>query len=213
MITIPTADLVGVLSDTIPFACPLPELPTLNCIRVEWDGQMLHTLATDRYRVAWSQWHPDDEPDEGVEAQSDLFTEFGGADDPWHAVIGLEDAKQLVKVFKLPTKEAHAPVTLDQERGQLQVKRSRDTGHSALTALMRAELPDGESTPDLVKLLADADRIEAVKGLSFNAKLLADFAKVRPRGNVMALRFAQKLVHVSIGERFVGAIVPAHEAA
>lgn len=213
MITIPTADLLGVLGDTIPFVYQDPAAPSLNGVQIEWDGQMLHALATDRIRIAWSSWHPDDEPDEGIEVQDDLFTAWGGADEPWSAVVSQEDAKQVVKMFKLPTKESQAPLTLEVDRGQLKVARSRETGHSALTARLRAELPMGETPPDVRKLLADNDRIEAVNGLSFNAKYLADFAKVRPRGNAMAMRFTgvDKPVHVSIGERFVGAIMPARE--
>lgn len=80
MICVPTGDLTGILADVTHFASPDLEVPQLNCVRVEWDGEMLHALATDTIRIAWSSWHRDDEPD--GETQDDLFTEFGGADDP-----------------------------------------------------------------------------------------------------------------------------------
>lgn len=206
MITIRTADLVGILADTIPFASADKELPNLNCVRVEWDGSQVHALTTDGYRIGWSSWHPHDEPE--TDAQDDLFSDWGGADDPWVAVLSLEDAKELVSIFKLPPKEGHAPLTVDLVGGQLKVVRSRETGHSAVTGQFRAGL---DETPDVRKLLADADRTQETRSIAFNAKWLADFAKVRPKGP-LSMRFAEKLVHISIGERFVGAIAPAKES-
>lgn len=205
MITIPTGDLTGVLSDVIPFASKAEELAELNAVRIEWDGHRLHALATDRYRIGWSQWDPDDEPD--GDAQDDLFTQWGGADDPWALSISLADAKDLVTVFKLPPKEWACPLTLDyrQAAGSLRVARARETGYSALTATMSG-LTNAEF-PDLRTLLANADRLEPVAARAYSAKLLADFAKVRPRGNAMEMKFAPGLTHVVIGERFAGAIM------
>lgn len=212
MITVPTGDFVGILSDTIPFAFPDDDLPTLNCIRLEWDGDMLHALATDRYRVGWSQWHPDDEPD--GEAQDDMFTRWGSGDDPWSFLLPLADAKELVKVFKLPAKEQRVPLTVDVDGGQLKVARSRDTGYSAHTTVLRGAGVDIADVPNVRQMLADNDRVQAVTGLAYSAKWLADFAKVRPRGP-MELTFTgtTQLTHVTIGERFVGAIIPSRVGA
>ncbi|MEU7170352.1 hypothetical protein ABZ949_02525 [Micromonospora tulbaghiae] len=207
MITVPTGELTGTIADVLPFVFPDPDLPNLNCVRLEWDGHMLHALSTDRYRIAWSAWHPDDDPD--IETQDDLFTNWGGADDPWTATITLDDAKELVKVFKLPTKEQRVPLTVDFTNGQVTVRRDRDTGYTAL----RLDIPDQLAEfPDVRKLLTDSDRVEPIAGLAFNAKYLADFGKVRPRAP-MQLSFtgATKLTHVAIGKRFTGAIMPVNE--
>ena len=207
MILVPTGELTGVLGDVVPFACPDDDLPSMNCVRIEWDGQMLHALATDRFRIAWSMWHPDDQPD--ADSQDDLFTTWGGADEPWKATICLDDAKELVKVFKLPTKEQRVPLSLDLNQEQVTVRRDRDTGYTAL----RLDIPDKLAEfPDVRKLLADADRIEAVTGLMFNAKYLADFGKVRPRSPLqMSFTGATGIAHVSVGKRFTGAIMPVRE--
>jgi DNA polymerase III sliding clamp (beta) subunit (PCNA family) len=207
MILVPTGELTGVLGDVIPFACPDDDLPTLNCVRIEWDGAMLHTLATDRFRIAWSMWHPDDQPD--LDSQDDLFTTWGGADDPWQATICLDDAKELVKVFKLPSKEQRVPLALDLDRQQVTVRRDRDTGYTAL----RLDIPDQQAEfPDVRTLLSDSDRIEPVTGLMFNAKYLADFSKVRPRSPLqMSFTGSTGIAHVSIGKRFTGAIMPVRE--
>jgi hypothetical protein len=207
LITIPTGDLTGVLSDVIPFAFPDPDLPAINCVRIEWDGALLHALSTDRYRVGWSSWHPDDQPD--IDSQDDLFTKWGGADDPWQATVTLDDAKELVKVFKLPVKEQRVPLSLNVDRGQVTIHRDRDTGYTAL----RLDIPDQLlEFPDVRKLLADADGVEPVTALAFNARFLADFGKVRP-GAPMQLSFTGStgLAHVAIGKRFTGAIMPVRE--
>lgn len=205
MITVPTADLVGILSDVVPFAFDDNDIPDINCVRLEWDGNRLHALSTDRYRLAWSTWEPG-EVAVGEEVQDDLFTDWGSADDPWAMTIALDEAKELVKVFKLPPKEGHTPLTVDydKQRWTAKVVRARETGHSAITVVvpdMRAEYPD------LRALLAKNDALATVTGVEYRAKYLADFAKVRPLGP-LSLRFSEGLTHVSIGERFVGAIVP-----
>ena len=196
-LTVPTWDLVGVIADCLPFASKDEEMPMLHGVRVEWDGERLHALATDRYRIAWSQWHPDDDPP--TDTQDDLWTERGGADDPWSVFLHLDDATELVKVYKLPLKQSSTPLTVDMDtdRGRLTIKRDRDTGHSAITAVF-----DGQ-------LLADNSALGEVDQAAFTAKYLADFAKVRCSGPMM-MRFTgpDRLVHVSIGERFVGAIMP-----
>ena len=206
MITIPTGDFTGILADVVPFAAPDDDMPDINCVRLEWDGYRLHALATDRYRIGVSTWEKGDS--DGEDVQDDLFTDWGSGDDPWAMSIALDEAKELVKVFKLGPKEHHTPVTVDYDAGRWHAKvvRARETGHSAITVVTpdtRAEFPDVRA------LMTKNDRLESVMSLGFSAKMLADFAKVRPRGP-MELKFtgAEGLTHVTIGERFVGAIQP-----
>jgi hypothetical protein len=203
-VTVPTGDLVGLLSDVIPFAHPDGELPAIHSVRVEWSGSALHALATDRYRVAWSAWSPDDDPVE--ERQEDLFTNWGGADDPWAATITLDDVKHLVKTYKLTGKGVYyVPLTIEHLPRAVRVQRSKDTGHHSAISTTVEDL--FVPYPNLRDLLATNDTIAPVTGGAFNAKLLADFAKVRPRGP-LHLRFTDgRFVHISIGERFVGAIM------
>lgn len=210
MITVPTSELVGIIADTIPFACPDKELPLQRCLRIEWDGEMLHASATDSERIGWSRWHPDDDPDE--DAQDDLFTEWGGTDAPWTVVIGLDDAKDAAKMFKLGAKEGHIPLTVSLEAGQLRVSRSRDTGHSAITHVMRNEMTTEHTDPRVG--LDQLPDVEPAGRTAFVARFVADFAKVRPRGP-LAMTFAGQTgaVRVQIGERFTGAIRPVRVAA
>lgn len=204
-ITIPTGDFTGLLGDTIPFAFTDAEIPALHGVKLHWDGEMLHALTTDRYRIGISSWKPGD-IDPGVDVQDDMFTEWGSGDEPWTCFLDLPDAVEMARVFKLPAKEMQTPLTVDYEadRRRLRVIRARETGHSAIT--IAAEHIDADF-PDVRRLLASADQAMAKRTATFTAKLLADFAKVRPRGP-MVMQFTKRgLVHVSIGERFVGAIM------
>lgn len=202
MITIPTGDLTGVLADVVLFAHPKADAGVINCVRLEWDGEYLHAAATDRIRVGISTWHPDDEPDD--DGQDDLFATWGGADDPWSILMPLDDAKDIVSNYKLGPKEYRVPLTIDLHQGVLKIERSRDTGHSRLVMQIQGVL---DEFPDVRKFLREADQATPVTGQAYTAKFLADFAKVRPRGP-LALAFSKRLTHVSIGERFVGAIAP-----
>lgn len=206
MITIPTGDLTGVLSDVLPFAWPKDDDPVYNTVRVEWDGRQLHALTCDRWSLGWSSWEPGD-VGKYEEVQDQLFADWGSADDPWACTLALADAAQIAKVFKLGPKESQVPLTVDHEsdRRRLTVKRAKESGHSAITI-------SAEDTftpfPDLRAALAAADKLTARREVEYNATRLADFAKVRARGP-LSMRHTKGLTHISIGERFVGAIMPA----
>lgn len=208
MITIPTRDLIGILADCIPSADPNDDFPLLHTVRLEWDGRQLHAQATDRYQIAWSTWDPDDEPD--GDQQDDLFTEWGGADQPWRVHLPLPDAKDAVAAFKLSNKEGHTPLTASYEHGRLRINRSSLTGMSALTMVIEGNV-DFEY-PDIRKLLADHDTAEDAREIAFDAKRLATFAKVRPRGPLRMTFTRKGFTVVTIGERFVGAIQAVREA-
>jgi len=205
VITIPTGELTGVLSDVIPFASPDEELPDLNCVRLEWAGDMLHAFSHDLIRSAWSQWSPDDPPPPGL--QDPLGVDWGGTDEPWGLTLALCDAREIVSIFKLPGKERQCPLVLDLlQAGRLKVVRSRETSRSAVTGVWE---DTAASFTDVRAQLTRWDRVKAVKSIAFNAALLADFEVVRPRGPLrLTFTGEETPTLVEIGERFVGAIMP-----
>lgn len=213
MITIPTGEFVGILSDAIPFACTDDDLPSMNCVLVEWDGDVMHAISTDSIRMAWSQWAEDDELPSGEVVQEDLLSPWGAddGDEPWSILLPLADAKHLVKTYKLPVKEVWTPLQVDVDRGavpmRLVVERRRETGHSAIRTVVEGSTAD---FPKIRDVLTKFDRLEPVTDLAYTATRLADFAKVRPRGP-MELKFTGRKTptHVTIGTRFIGAIQPA----
>lgn len=216
MLTIPTGQLVGALTDVIPFAYPKPDYPRYNAVRLEWDGQVLHTMATDQNRIGWSRWDSD-EPHEGDEEpeQESLLTTWGADDPGWTAHIRLADAAELAKVFKLPAKLSTIPLTVeleparsDDEPGRLVVRRSPDSGLSA--HVMECGTVDQTDYLDVHQIVADAEaQGEPVEEIEYWAHLVADFAKVRPHGP-MRMRFAgpRRPTWVAIGTRFSGVISP-----
>lgn len=214
-VTIPTGDLCGILADCLPFVHPQDDLPALNTVRVEWDGQQLHAMATDRYRLAWSTWDPADHPDAEGDQQDDLFTDWGSTDDdPWTVLLPAADAKDAVAAYKLKPKERLAALTLartaDAAGPQLTIDRSRLTGHSALRMVITGV--QGDDYPDLRQLLADTSTAAPVHRVAYVLGRLADFGKVRPRGPIrLTFTGEHKLTLVEIGPRFVGAIQPVRE--
>lgn len=209
-ITIPTGDLVGILNDVIPMADPDKDFPSTHCVRLEWSSYQLHALATDRYHLGWATWEPDDK-NVDEDYQPDIFDEWGGVDDSWSLTLNLEDAKHLVKMFKLVGKGVYfVPLTVEYlATGAVRIQRSKDTGHSAISTTVKDTFAE---FPDVRGILAKHDNVEAATGFNFNAKRLASFAKVRPRGPlVMGFSGPDSLVRISIGERFVGAIAPTRD--
>jgi hypothetical protein len=203
-ITIPTTEFVGLIGDVLAFAFPKLDLPHVNCVRFDWDGEMLHAAATDTLRAARSSWHPDDA--DGSSDQDSLFTTLGGADDPWTVIAGYAEARELVSVYKLPSKEGRTPLALDYNRGSLRVIRTRDTGHQAITTVVESKAVD---FPDVRKALDVEPVVEGVEAIHFVGQHLADLGSVRQRG-ALRLTFAgpRRATRVTIGERFVATLNP-----
>jgi hypothetical protein len=203
-ITIPTTEFVGLIGDVLAFAFPKPDLPHVNCVRFDWDGEMLHAAATDTLRAARSSWHPDDA--DGSSDQDSLFTTLGGADDPWTVIAGYAEARELVSIYKLPAKEGRVPLVLDHDRGYLRVIRTRDTGHQAITTVVESKAVD---FPDVRKALDVEPVVEGVEAIHFAGQHLADLGSVRQRGTLrLAFAGARRATRVTIGERFVATLNP-----
>jgi hypothetical protein len=209
MLTIPTGELVGTLQDVIPFAATDKELPAINAIRLEWDGDRLHAYATDHYVAGWATWHPDDDPvdppKEGV--QDDLFADWGSGDTGWQATLPLPDVLELVKVYKLPAKVDRIPLEVTVEFPKVTIRRRPADGHSAITTTFEAR-QGMDGFPDVRTLIGNPEPVPTPTDLlQVDAKRLAAFAKVRYHG---PLRLyppdGAGPVKVRIGDRFTGAL-------
>lgn len=198
--TIPTAELVGTINDAIPFASDDKALPVLNAVQIEWDGEVLHARATDRYRAGWSRWDSNNEP-------GDL--DHWGEGEPFKALISVDDAKQIVSLFKLPAKQGQTPVTVSVGYDAVTIVRDVP-GYPDLTAVFHTVTTTFSTFPDLTKFLTDREpELDPTGRVTFEAKKLASFAKVRAHGPLQ-LRFAGEhgTTIVRIGDRFDGAIRP-----
>lgn len=205
MLTIPTADLRGVISDVLPFAGP-DDLPDLHIVQLVWDGDMLHACAYDTIRAAVSSWHPTDRPEKDV--QEDLFASLGSGDEPWMVLLDAGDAADLLAAFKPKKGYEYVPLHVDWHNGLLKVRRDR----AARLPGAQIELEGQEHTfPDLRVQVAEAgELVEKVDEIAFNVEYLAALAKVRQRGGAATFTFggSTRPTIVTIGERFTAAISP-----
>lgn len=203
-ITLPTVELLGLIGDVAGFAFPKPEFADANAVRIAWTGDLLRMEATDTIRAARSDWHPDDEPTSKV-GQSTLFRSFGGADDPWSLIAALGDVQEIAKIYKLPGKEGGCPLTLDYDDGNLRIRRSRDTGHSAVTTILEGRMLDWPGVTTLDRPVLPEPAI----AISYPPAHLAAFADVRQRGTMtLTLAGPDRDTRVTIGERFTATIRP-----
>jgi len=209
VITIPSTEFCGLLGDVMSMALDHPNFPDLNCVRIHWDGQLLHAQAHDGTHIAWSRWSADDDPDN--DAQESILDPWGGDDDPWSVIITLADAKLVAKNYKVDKKSLWTPLTVGETNGNLRIVRNRVPGLMAITTTV-----DGQARtfPDLAKVLAEHDRADAVRSIAFTAAQLAHFADVRARGPLEFTFTGTRgpaLIH--IGTRFTDAITPVRQAA
>jgi hypothetical protein len=205
MITIPTTELIGCIGDVLPIAGDNKASETWG-IKISWDGEALRFAAYDILIGGQVEWTPG----EGLESEDESgeLIHWGGEDAPWQTFIHADQAKEIVKLFKLPAKLAFVPVRLkcSPTGNQLTVERV-DSPHAdrVLTipgfpevALKRIP-PMGDKVPQ--------PAIIPEPNLFFSNSLLGAFGTVRSHG-VMAVTAgaADEPTAVLIGRRFVGFI-------
>lgn len=207
MLTIPSIDLLGTIGDCLPFIDADKDAVERRCVQLTWDGALFHASATDGIRAAVSSWDPDDVPDEDV--QDEIGTTLGeDTDGAWSFVLSSDDAAHLLKTAKPVKGMEYVPLHVTYDGELLTVRRSKATRLPGFTLAYDGMAHD---FPDVRTYVVEAaGKAESVKEIAFNAVLMADFGKVRQRGNPARWTFAgdRSPAVVEIGERFVGAIMP-----
>lgn len=207
MLTIPTTDLLGTIGDCLPFIPADKEDVERRCVHLRWDGGQFHASATDGIRAVVSSWHPDDIPDADV--QDEIGTTLGeDSDGEWEFILSADDAAHLLKTAKPVKGMEYTPLHVTWDGELLTVRRSKA---SRLPGFTLAYDGMDHVFPDVRAYVVEAaGKAEPVKEISFNAVLVADFGKVRQRGNPARWTFGgdRHPAVVEIGERFVGAIQP-----
>lgn len=211
MLTIPTTDLLGCIGDCLPFISPDKDDVERRCIQLRWDGDTFHASATDGIRAVVSSWNPDDDVDEDV--QFEIGTTLG-EDTPgeWQFLLSADDAAHLLKTAKPVKGLEYVPLFVELDMTLLKVRRAKQARLPGFTITY-----DGLDFPfpDLRGYVVEAaGRVEPVKEIAFNAVLVADFGKVRQRGNPARWTFGgdRHPAVVEIGDRFVGVIQPVRPA-
>jgi hypothetical protein len=213
MLTIPTSELIGLLTDVLGFTPVVKDDPRRGVL-VEWDGETLHASAYDVLSAGRSSWAPG-QGQEGDPRDDDVVIEWGGEDAPWKAFVTFDDVKDIIKSFKVAAKLWWLPLTvkISPTGSRLTVERSGEFGKPAALVTVRVDRDVTAKFPDVHmawRVLQNAEVADPIGSVSFSPYRLAAFGTVRSHG-VLDLEFAgeQGAVSASMGSRFVGFIFPA----
>lgn len=210
MITIPTTELIGCLSDVLPVISDPKD--DLAGVKIYWDGESLHFTTYDVNSGATVVWTPG----EGAEGDYDDDgtiddIEWGGPDDPWQTWIPLAQAKEILKLFKLPAKLWRFPVTLkcSLSGDRLTVERTDSPKGERLLSI--PGMPEQLSKiPDVRNYCQDQDFSPTDRHMiGFAPFRIGAFGNVRPHGMLyLVLGRDGDPVQVNVGLRFAGFVYP-----
>lgn len=214
MITIPTTELIGGLTDVLPVITDPKS--SLAGVRIAWDGEALHFTAYDVISGGTVQWVPgegaegnmDDGPD-GEFVNDDVW---GGEDSPWAVWIYLPQAKEILKLFKLPAKLWRFPVTLKcSPTGDRLIIEREDGPRVGRLLMVQTDNDMLSKIPDVREIAERVDlNLIRQEGIRFNGSRLGAFGTVRPHGSLaMAFGSTNEPVGVKVGTRYAGFIYPA----
>lgn len=181
-----TTELVRILKDAQLFAHGDNMIPIINAVHLELRGEELIAVGTDRFMLGASK------------------TEVDEATGPFVAALPLRQVKTIIQMAGA-CKQAFSKVALDVNDDKIRVAFS-----SGETLMLPAELEAGAHVAWL-KLLESAEDSPPSKAMDLNPQLLARFARVSAnRATRMRLHFFgyAKPIRVSIGEAFVGMVMP-----
>lgn len=215
MITIPTTELIGGFADVLPIIRDPKN--DLAGVKLEWTGEDLRFSTYDIYAGAEVEWTPG----EGAEGKDVVETEgsddgyepeWGGDDLPWRTWIRYEQAKEIVKVFKLPAKLWRFPVAVKcSPTGDRLIIEREDGPRVGRTLMVQAEPAQLAKVPNVRTYVEDHDQTRTdTSALLIDADRLGSFGTVRPHG-LMRMVFGQENdpINVTVGSRFSGFVYPA----
>lgn len=208
-LTMPTRELVGLLSDVWRFADGDDENPTWHRVVMRWDGSRLHAMAGDGMRLAWMSWGADD--GDAPPIPYDWNGNVGTTE--WELAILPENAKEIAAKFKVAASEGETPLRVTGSMDSLRVERdASEVGAVALTsdALSRPWVDNAPRIDEVIGQVAERHRSAAPRSrVAYSGFALADFCNpkvVRQRGPIV-LHFGPASTYIEIGSHFRGALV------
>lgn len=228
-ITIPTRELITIISDALVFA-PADKDAELYGIQLRRDGSALRAAGYDVLSGAESSWYWEQETD------SEDAPVWGPDDEPgepdeWSVFLPLPDAKEIVKTYKLAPKFGATPVHLDFSQPmvaddgestapRLYLTRQRHPWCTAHSLILQT-VPDVKflSIGAIIDAASDAmvgstavadDADPGSLTMSFNPARLAQFGRIFPHGVALVRYLGREqptIVHV--GGRVRGFVFPA----
>lgn len=187
-------EFAELVDPVLPHASKDVTLPTLCAIRVQSHGRHVSAIASDRYRIGWKRVLPAEVPEAGFDA-----------------VIPTRVVARLRKDFQERRGVIAPTLRLTVESSTLTVE-AADYLLGMSSATLRFDLPDTGMYPPLHKLVFDAAVLapSVSSRQSINPRLIAAF-EVGQMPNVpmtVSIPAGNKPWFVTVGEDFVGAVVP-----
>lgn len=225
MITTSAREMVAALKNVVDFASADVDDPAYNVTRLDFDGDSLYASASNRSQHV--RYELDIEENGGNE-DSAASWQYGISAEarPFSVRIDVLTTKSIITALTMkPSKLMFAPVTIKvipdlEERNLFKVKFIRD-GNDPLwtptayhvTGRGRPEADEGDAPEvDIFELIERTRELAGRNfGFAFNAKHLANFAKVVAYGPT-EFDFtgdAEQALRVRIGKRFEGVVYPA----
>jgi hypothetical protein len=214
VITIPTTELIGGISDVLPII--LDPKSDLAGLVVEWDGESLHFTAYDVFAAATVAWTPGEgaERDDQIQTESSdsgYEPEWGGDDAPWRTWIWLDSAKEILKLFKLPAKLWRFPVTLKcSPTGDRLILERTDSPRGDRLLTVPAD-PDKarREIPDVRAIALGLKNTDASVCQSYFHSRLGAFGTARAHGTLtMFFGSENEPTAIMMGSRYRGFIYP-----
>lgn len=231
MITIPTCELIGLLTDVIGFAPDDRGSDPHAGIVLQWRDDQLNAWASDVLSGGWSTWKPGHGEEalahmgEASTKATDELDPYWGEDEEnggnWDVFIPLAAAKEIIKVYKLAFKFRLTPLTVEPSIGQdrLIVARAKQEWCSGNTTTI--DTPDRQAVVDIVHpegvaLTAqndyERDAYVLTDPIVLVSHRLARFATVREESLTWYYRGPKEPMGV-IGGQFHGFVFPAGQGA
>lgn len=213
MITIPTAELVTVLSGALAFA-PVVKTDQFRGVLLQWDGEALHVSGYDVLSGARVSWWDGAGREGDPESDTESEIRYGGDDEPWRAFVAYDDVTDLVKTFKLPAKLWWVPVNVkvNSMGTRLIVERSPEHGKPEASMAVRCDIDTAAKFPDVHGIAGAVfgATYGLVSTIGFAPHRLAAYGSVAV-GDSMTLTFGPEgaPTAVRMGVRVVGFAYPA----
>jgi hypothetical protein len=186
---------------------PILSDPKEQGILIAWDGEQLHFAAHDVNSGGISTWIPG----EGAEGEQDdegsADVDWGGDDSPWQVFLWAGQAKEILKLFRLPAKLWRVPVTLKCTLTGDRLIIEREDGPKGERLLtLPSDQDRARKFPDIREIASRRTEVSTGYGdVQFWPARIGAFGQVRPHG-ALALHFGyeKEPVMVRVGTRFVG---------
>lgn len=230
MLTIPTVEFLGLITDVIGFG-PDEKTDPHHGVLLHWNGECLRASATDVLSAGISTWTPGEGQeqyahtgDAGTKATDELDPRWGpDGGGNWAVFVPHADAKTIVKVYKIAAKFALTPLTVETNISgtRLIVARAKQAWCSGNT--MTIDTPDYTTVagfPDIASIVgrlrdrwADGAIDVGVGPMLFSPVRLGRFGAVRGWGGEFLWLGDKAPTLVRIGSTFAGFIFPVGKTA